>query len=414
MVQLSPLVLALVGGLAVSLQSFLTSHRELTRELLPDISSVDLQSIAESFRRWQQAQQTPTAASGGNGVEKVDVQPDEVRERGGPVSPVDPSMRCFEALPPWSHSITRGVEIYVESFFQQAYDGGYAFKYHVEFTNVGTDTVQMLSRHWVFTDAEGKVTEVKGPGAVGVTPQLEPGGKWSYDSGTSIATPTGSVAGSFQFEVLVDRSGADQNFNARVGRLALTEERKPVRVPCGVEAPPSLLPTTSVHSTLRIIVGVTSEWQGATVVGMGHVFKYDVQVNNARDHFVRIVDTYWEFTDEDGRLSFHRGPALRTGLGEGQAAAGPATLPMLQPGGAYRGPYTIGAVTLSSESGTAEGFFVVETLDGEGEPTDVIRVRIGKLALSRTGEPVMAIAANPVRTLQGASAEDVMGEPMAL
>ena len=97
MVQLSPLVLALVGGLAVSLQSFLTSHRELTRELLPDISSVDLQSIAESFRRWQQAQQTPTAASGGNGVEKVDVQPDEVRERGGPVSPVDPSMRCFEA-----------------------------------------------------------------------------------------------------------------------------------------------------------------------------------------------------------------------------------------------------------------------------------------------------------------------------
>ena len=46
-----------------------------------------------------------------------------------------------------------------------------------------------------------KVHEVKGPGAVGSTPTLLPGESWSYESGTSITTPTGSVAGSFQFEV---------------------------------------------------------------------------------------------------------------------------------------------------------------------------------------------------------------------
>ena len=95
----------------------------------------------------------------------------------------------------------------------------------------------MLSRHWVFTDADGKVNEVKGPGAVGETPVLVPGGKWSYSSGTSVATPTGSVSGSFQFEVLTG-SDAGQGFNVRVGRLALTQERRPVQVPCGIEAPP--------------------------------------------------------------------------------------------------------------------------------------------------------------------------------
>jgi ApaG protein len=56
------------------------------------------------------------------------------------------------------------------------------FKYHVEFKNSGVDTVQMLSRHWVFGDASGKTSEVKGPGAVGETPVLKPGESWSYDS----------------------------------------------------------------------------------------------------------------------------------------------------------------------------------------------------------------------------------------
>jgi ApaG protein len=112
-------------------------------------------------------------------------------------------------------STTHDVEIFVESHFmsgpqseEEAAEGEeYQFKYHVEFKNNGVDTVQMLSRHWVFGDAEGRTSEVKGPGAVGKTPVLEPGGTWSYDSGTRIRTPTGSIAGSFQFEVLDDASG---------------------------------------------------------------------------------------------------------------------------------------------------------------------------------------------------------------
>ena len=124
----------------------------------------------------------------------------------------------------------------------------YQFKYHVEFKNNGVDTVQMLSRHWIFGDAEGRTNEVKGPGAVGKTPVLRPGESWSYDSGTRIRTPTGSMAGSFQFAVLEDVSGSGfKSFNARVSRLSLTEERRPVRVPCVDEASVGQLPPTSVR-----------------------------------------------------------------------------------------------------------------------------------------------------------------------
>ena len=102
----------------------------------------------------------------------------------------------------------------------------------------------------------------------------------------------------------------------------------------------SLLPTTSVHSTKRIIVGATAEWLQAArgdfvSESRGHIFKYDVQINNARAEAVRVLDMYWEFTDANGKLTFHRGAANRPG--EGSAAA-----PTLKPGGAYRGPYTIG------------------------------------------------------------------------
>ena len=108
----------------------------------------------------------------------------------------------------------------------------------------------MLSRHWIFGDAEGRTKEVKGPGAVGETPVLRPGESWSYDSGTRIQTPTGSMSGSFQFAVLADVSRSGSNsFNARVSRLWLTEERRPVRVPCVDEASIGHLPPTSVRDS---------------------------------------------------------------------------------------------------------------------------------------------------------------------
>ena len=92
--------------------------------------------------------------------------------------------------------------------------------------NVGVDTVQMLTRHWVFTDAAGKVSEMKGPGARGVTPVLRPGDSWEYESGTSLATSHGAMHGSFQFETLRAVSGAMPSmFSGRVCSSAYDERR---------------------------------------------------------------------------------------------------------------------------------------------------------------------------------------------
>ena len=73
---------------------------------------------------------------------------------------------------------------------------------------------------------------------------------------------------------------------------------------------------------------------------------------------VRIRDTYWEFTDAKGKIKTHRGPAFR---GEDDAKPVPrdATI-TIKPGGAYRGPYTIGFVVLQTATANAEGFFTVE------------------------------------------------------
>lgn len=74
----------------------------------------------------------------------------------------------------------------------------YVFSYTVSIQNVGTRTAQLLSRHWVITDALGKVQEVRGQGVVGEQPVLEPGQSFEYTSGAVIETPIGSMSGSYQ------------------------------------------------------------------------------------------------------------------------------------------------------------------------------------------------------------------------
>ena len=74
----------------------------------------------------------------------------------------------------------------------------------------------MLTRAWVFIDAHGHVTEMKGPGARGVTPVLRPGDGWQYESGSTLSTPSGSMRGSFQFETLRDVSGVRGPYSSPV------------------------------------------------------------------------------------------------------------------------------------------------------------------------------------------------------
>ncbi len=73
----------------------------------------------------------------------------------------------------------------------------YVFTYTIKIENTGNVTAQLISRHWIITDAVDKVQEVKGLGVVGEQPLLKPGEQFSYTSGTMLATPMGSMRGSY-------------------------------------------------------------------------------------------------------------------------------------------------------------------------------------------------------------------------
>ncbi|MBF0263837.1 MAG: Co2+/Mg2+ efflux protein ApaG [Gammaproteobacteria bacterium] len=76
----------------------------------------------------------------------------------------------------------------------------YVFAYTINIINVGHEAVKLLSRHWLITDADGKVQEVRGPGVVGQHPHLQPGENFTYTSGSIIETPIGSMQGSYQMK----------------------------------------------------------------------------------------------------------------------------------------------------------------------------------------------------------------------
>jgi ApaG protein len=74
----------------------------------------------------------------------------------------------------------------------------YVFAYTITMRNVGTVPAQLLTRHWIITDADGKVQEVRGDGVVGEQPHLVPGEDFQYTSAALIETPVGTMAGSYQ------------------------------------------------------------------------------------------------------------------------------------------------------------------------------------------------------------------------
>ena len=74
----------------------------------------------------------------------------------------------------------------------------YVFAYTITITNKGTVPAQLISRHWVITDANNKVQEVRGEGVVGEQPYLEPGDSFRYTSAAMIETPVGCMQGTYQ------------------------------------------------------------------------------------------------------------------------------------------------------------------------------------------------------------------------
>ena len=74
----------------------------------------------------------------------------------------------------------------------------YVFAYTISIANTGTVSAQLISRHWIITDAENVTQEVKGLGVIGEQPLLRPGESFEYTSGTAMATPVGTMRGTYQ------------------------------------------------------------------------------------------------------------------------------------------------------------------------------------------------------------------------
>lgn len=115
-----------------------------------------------------------------------------------------------------SDTTTRGVRILVRPRFipeQSDPDNSqWLFAYHITIRNTGEQTVQLISRHWVITNGEGKVEEVRGPGVVGYQPVLKPGEEFEYTSGCPLTTPVGTMHG--EFNMIVPGSG--EKFDAKI------------------------------------------------------------------------------------------------------------------------------------------------------------------------------------------------------
>jgi ApaG protein len=115
-----------------------------------------------------------------------------------------------------SDTLTRGVRIVARPRFvpeQSDPDRSqWLFAYHITIRNEGSETVQLVSRHWVITNGEGKVEEVRGPGVVGYQPVLKPGEEFQYTSGCPLGTPVGTMHG--EFNMVLPDSG--EKFDARI------------------------------------------------------------------------------------------------------------------------------------------------------------------------------------------------------
>ena len=96
----------------------------------------------------------------------------------------------------------------------------YIFAYTITIENKGNIAAKLLSRHWIITDADNRVQEVKGKGVIGEQPYLRTGQSFQYTSGTMIETPVGSMQGTFQ--MIADD---DHHFNAIIEPFSLALPR---------------------------------------------------------------------------------------------------------------------------------------------------------------------------------------------
>ena len=119
-----------------------------------------------------------------------------------------------------SNALTNGIRVTVSSNYIPAQSAPkarrYVFDYTVRIANEGTEAAQLKSRHWIITDGNGKVEQVRGPGVVGEQPMLRPGEHFEYTSGCVLETPRGSMEGTYQ---MIRSDGTE--FDAAIAPFAL-------------------------------------------------------------------------------------------------------------------------------------------------------------------------------------------------
>ncbi len=122
-----------------------------------------------------------------------------------------------------SNTTTQDIQIEVETQYileqSKPEQNHYFFAYHIIITNHGKESVQLISRHWVITDENGQVEEVKGPGVVGEQPLIEPGESYEYTSFCPFKTPSGSMHGSYQM-----LTSEGETFDAKIPLFHLATE----------------------------------------------------------------------------------------------------------------------------------------------------------------------------------------------
>ena len=123
-------------------------------------------------------------------------------------------------LGPISDAITNDVRVEVLSRYSpensQPLQDTWVFQYTVRITNQGVETVQLISRHWIITDAFEHTEEVKGPGVVGEQPILAPGESFKYSSWCPLKTPMGMMHGTYQMV-----SAGGNRFDIEIAPFAL-------------------------------------------------------------------------------------------------------------------------------------------------------------------------------------------------
>ncbi|MEK6773258.1 MAG: Co2+/Mg2+ efflux protein ApaG [Bdellovibrionota bacterium] len=117
-------------------------------------------------------------------------------------------------------TVTQQFNVEIESTYNvsesRPEEGYFFFVYNIRIRNSGNASAQLMNRHWIITDALGRIEEVRGPGVVGLQPHIKPGQFFSYESACPLRTSSGSMKGTYEM-----RGSNGENFNIEIPEFFL-------------------------------------------------------------------------------------------------------------------------------------------------------------------------------------------------